>query len=63
MSSIAQRDALSTLAKSRLVVLARGFELDLASRAAKDEFVDALARSRRASYKRILGTAPGWRLA
>lgn len=56
MPAIAQRDALSALSKSRLVELAQGFALDVPSRAGKDEFVDALAQSRRASYECILET-------
>ncbi|MEE9382707.1 MAG: class I SAM-dependent DNA methyltransferase [Nannocystaceae bacterium] len=54
MPTIFQRDALSTLPKNRLVELAQGFELELPTRSSKDEFIDALARSRRASYERIL---------
>ncbi|MCR9161686.1 MAG: type I restriction-modification system subunit M [Nannocystaceae bacterium] len=54
MSSLPQRDALATLSKKRLVELASGFEVDVPSRAGKDEFVDALAQSRRVSYEGIL---------
>ena len=56
MPPLPQRDALATLSKTRLVEVAAGFELDVPSRASKDEFVDALAQSRRAPYERILET-------
>jgi type I restriction enzyme M protein len=54
MPPIPQRDALATLSKKRLVELAGAFEVEVPARAGKDEFVDALAQSRRASYERVL---------
>jgi type I restriction enzyme M protein len=54
MTAISQRDALSALTKDVLVGLATGFELDISSRAAKDEVIEALARSKRASFEKIL---------
>ena len=54
MSAVPQRKALASLTRARLVELAVGFELDAGSRAGKDELIDALARSRRASYEKVL---------
>lgn len=56
MSAIPQRDALATLPKKRLTELAAGFEVDVPARAGEEDIVDALARSRRASFERILET-------
>jgi type I restriction enzyme M protein len=49
-----QRQALATLAKPRLLELAAAFQLDVPAAALKDDLVDVLARSRRASFERIL---------
>lgn len=55
MAKVDQRDALEVLTRARLIELAQGFELDVSTRSNKDELIDALARSRRASYEAILG--------
>jgi type I restriction enzyme M protein len=55
MAKIDQRDALEVLTRARLIELAQGFELDVSSRSNKDELIDVLARSKRASYEAILG--------
>ncbi|MCX4241338.1 SAP domain-containing protein [Paraliomyxa miuraensis] len=55
MSKVDQRDALEVLTRARLIELAQGFELDVNARSNKDELIDALARSKRASYEVILG--------
>ena len=56
MSAVSRRDALGTLTRARLAELVRGFDLDVGSRASKAELIDALARSRRAAYEKILDT-------
>ncbi|MCA9710114.1 MAG: PilN domain-containing protein, partial [Myxococcales bacterium] len=43
------------LTRARLIELGHRFELDVNSRSSKDELIDALARSKRASYEAILG--------
>jgi len=48
-----QRQALATLGKPRLQELAAAFELDVPAAALKDDVVDLLARSRRASFERL----------
>lgn len=50
-----QRSALDTLTKARLIELADGFELSIAHGRPKDEFIDGLAASRRASFEKLLG--------
>ncbi len=50
-----QRQALDTLTKARLLEVAELFELEAPARLRKDEFVEFLARSRRASFEKILG--------
>ena len=54
MPAIAKRDALATLSKSRLVKLAQSFELGIPTRSSKDDYVKALASSRRATFERVL---------
>jgi len=54
MGKIQQRNALEVLNKQRLVELARGFELDVTASQPKDDFIEALSGSRRASYEKIL---------
>lgn len=55
MSRVDQRSALDTLTKARLIELADGFELSIAHGRPKDEFIDGLAASRRASFEKLLG--------
>ena len=54
MSKVDQRDALEVLTRARLIELGQGFELDVTTRSSKDELIEALARSKRASYEAIL---------
>ena len=55
MPRISKRDALEALTKQRLVELARGFELfEVGAAQPKADFVDAVARSKRASYEKVL---------
>jgi hypothetical protein len=48
MARVDQRSALHVLNRTRLDELVYYFDLEVSSRAKKDELVDALARSRRA---------------
>lgn len=50
-----QRQALATLSKARLCDLADFFDLASSPTLLKGELIDLLARSRRASFKKILG--------
>jgi len=45
------------LTRPRLIEMGQGFELDVTTRSSKDELIDALARSKRASYVRLEGGA------
>jgi type I restriction enzyme M protein len=49
-----QRSALDTLTKKRLGEIATGFELEVAASKPKDDFIDAIASSRKASFERVL---------
>ncbi|MCA9650768.1 MAG: SAM-dependent DNA methyltransferase, partial [Myxococcales bacterium] len=55
MAKVDQRDALEVLTRARLIELAQGWQLDVTTRSSKDELIDALARSKRASYEVLLG--------
>lgn len=55
MAKVDQREALEVLTRPRLIELAQGFELDVNARSSKDELIEVLARSRRASYEALLG--------
>jgi hypothetical protein len=54
LAKVQQRTALATLPKARLVQLADEFELDIEPREPHASFVDRLARSKRASFEKIL---------
>lgn len=54
MAKVDQREALEVLTRARLIELAQGFELEVTTRSSKDELIDVLARSKRASYEAIL---------
>jgi type I restriction enzyme M protein len=51
-----QREVLGSLSKARLLELARQFDLEATTQLPKGKIVDVLARSRRASYRRVLET-------
>ncbi|NJK32208.1 MAG: hypothetical protein HC927_07265, partial [Deltaproteobacteria bacterium] len=50
--------SLVCLTKKRLIALARDFDLDVSQAGPKDAFVDALARSKAASFARVLEQLP-----
>ncbi len=54
MPKVQQRSALSTLPKGRLQQIAEQFDLDISPRESQGSFVDTLAKSRRASFEKIL---------
>ncbi len=54
MSKPSKRSALGALDKTKVIELDRGFEIGTARSEPKDAFVDALARSKRASFERVL---------
>lgn len=49
-----KRTALQTLTKPRLIEIASGFELGVAQNKPKDEFIEALASSHKASFDKVL---------
>lgn len=49
-----KRTALESLTKARLLELDRGFELAAPQNHAKADFIEALAKSKRASFEKVL---------
>ena len=56
MPKATKRSVLNALTKKRLVQLARAFDLSVATNQPKDDFIDALARSRSATLEEILSS-------
>jgi len=56
MSKPSKRSVLGVLTKKKLIELDRGSELGTMAASSKDDFVEALARSKKASFDKLLAT-------